>query len=157
MIVKKATKNEYDIFYGFVKKLDQYHRNSHPEIVKPTTKISRSKKWFEDIIKDKKQFLLFGYENNNPIGFIHFEIVSPKSHPVIRTQKHIHLHDIFIDRKYRGKKYGKNIFDEMLNIAKKNRINQIWLNVWFFNQDAISFYSKLGFKTFSMKMRLSLK
>lgn len=157
MIIKKASKNEYAIFYKFVEKLDQYHQQVHPEIVKPTTKISRSKKWFEKILKDKKQFLLLGYEKNHPIGFIHFKIVSAKPHPVLYNHRHIYLYDIFIDNKYRGKKYGKHLFNEMLNFAKKNRVNQIWLNVWSFNKSAISFYSKLGFKTFSTKMRLNLK
>jgi diamine N-acetyltransferase len=157
MIIKKATKNEYNIFCQFAKELDQYHRRAHPEMVKPEKKISRSRKWFEETIRDKNQFLLLGYEDNKPIGFIHFEIVPVKSHPVLLTFKHINLHNIFVDKKYRRQQYGKIFFTEMLSFAKKNKIDQIWINVWSFNDAAIYFYKKMGFSPFSIKMRLQTK
>jgi GNAT superfamily N-acetyltransferase len=47
-----------------------------------------------------------------------------------------------------------NKFEEQLEIIG---INDIELNVWSFNQNAVTFYEKKGYITFSQKMRKVLK
>ena len=74
----------------------------------------------------------------------------------------IHLFHIFIDRKYRGKGFGKLLAQKAISYAKENNIPAITLFVNPNNPTAIKLYESFGFtevgygKTGSLKMLLKL-
>ena len=156
MQIRKATIKDYEAVYSLIKQLDDFHRRAFPDLIKPTTKKNRSPEWYKKIIYNKKQILILGYEDDSIIGFVQAELVIPKLHPVLNKVKHINLHDIVINEKFRGKSYGKKLYLAIEKFAKKNKAQEIVLNVWSFNQDAIKFYKKCGFKPFLIKMIKSL-
>jgi GNAT superfamily N-acetyltransferase len=50
---------------------------------------------------------------------------------------------VVIDKKYRGKGYGKRLMEEMEEWAKENNCNGIRLT----SKEAHSFYKKMGYKS----------
>ena len=62
-------------------------------------------------------------------------------------QKICFIEDICVDKNYQKQGIGKELFKSIKDFAKDNECNEIELNVWEFNKNAISFYEHLGFKT----------
>ena len=56
------------------------------------------------------------------------------------------IDDVFVDPAYRGLGYGQKLMDMAINLAKKEEIDSIELNVNRDNEVAISLYKKNGFE-----------
>ena len=65
-----------------------------------------------------------------------------------------HIEDIVVNKKYRGKGYGKFIIDHLSDIAKQKDCYKVRLVC---NQNNIGFYEKCGFLTNGVEMTLKLK
>lgn len=57
--------------------------------------------------------------------------------------KSFYLEDFYVQEKYRSKGIGKELFEECLEIAKKENCNQMNWQVLDWNKRAISFYKSL--------------
>ena len=86
-------------------------------------------------------YLLF--KESDLIGFFECSIISPEAE----------LFDIVIDEKYRGFGYSKILMNFFLEIAKKNKIETIYLEVNSINYKAISLYKKYGFIEYSIRKK----
>ncbi len=57
----------------------------------------------------------------------------------------IWISQFVISSLYRGKGYGKRLFDEVKKIGRSLGYKRVELNCWSFNERAINFYKKIGF------------
>ena len=62
-----------------------------------------------------------------------------------------------MDENYRGKGIGKELYDYVLGVAKKEKCYHLTLNVWNLNPTAVKFYQKLGMQTLKMTMEEIIK
>ncbi len=60
----------------------------------------------------------------------------------------IEIERVYAAKDYIGKKVGHKLIDAMLNIARQEEYDAIWLGVWEHNERAIAFYKKQGFEKF---------
>ncbi len=58
--------------------------------------------------------------------------------------KSLHLEDLIVSKKYRGKGYGKALYNEVMRYAKSQNVNRVEWVVLDWNTDAISFYENSG-------------
>lgn len=56
--------------------------------------------------------------------------------------KRMYLDDIIVTGKMRGKGIGKLLFDRLISVAKKEKVQQIMWQVLEWNEPAINFYKK---------------
>ena len=64
-----------------------------------------------------------------------------------------HIEDVVIDKKYRGKSYGKKLIDFLIEKAKESGCYKIILNC---EEKNAGFYEKLGFQQKNIEMTLYL-
>ncbi|GAK05011.1 negative regulation of sporulation, septation and degradative enzyme [Geomicrobium sp. JCM 19037] len=57
----------------------------------------------------------------------------------------LEIERIYIINKFQNLGLGKYLFNKALDIAMEQKKKKIWLGVWEKNEDAISFYERLGF------------
>lgn len=89
-----------------------------------------------------------------------------KNHQVIGTatllieQKFIHnggkaghIEDVVTRREYEGRGVAKEIIKELINIAKENECYKIILDC---DEKVIKFYEKIGFRKYSVMMRMNV-
>ena len=63
------------------------------------------------------------------------------------------IESIFIDRRYRRRGFATELFKYALNWIKSKNINYVTLDVFPRNTEVISFWEKLGFRTYLSSMR----
>lgn len=58
----------------------------------------------------------------------------------------LYIDDLCVSDKSRGQKIGTQLYDFVLDMAKKNGCHNLTLNVWACNEAAMKFYEKCGLK-----------
>lgn len=65
-----------------------------------------------------------------------------------------HIEDIVIDKKYRGKSYGKKLIDFLINKCKEAGCYKVILNC---DEKNVGFYEKFGFQQKNVEMSMYLE
>ena len=74
-----------------------------------------------------------------------------------KAKPYINIHDILIDKDFRGNGFGKKLLEQIVLIAKERKYCKITLEVREDNQIAQNLYTELGFKDTEPKMHFLTK
>ena len=105
---------------------------------------------------EEKNILIALETEKEIIGFL-YAYEETKGHlPFHKKRKYIVIDNIVIDENYRNNGYGGKLLDYIIEYAKNGKYNDIILNVYRFNENAIKLYEKKGFKIIAQDMILKL-
>ncbi|MCA9909674.1 MAG: GNAT family N-acetyltransferase [Anaerolineae bacterium] len=68
----------------------------------------------------------------------------------------LHIDQMSVNPKYRGQGYGEQMMNYVRDFARSLGVHRISLSVWAFNERAIAFYERCGFKTYDRHMEVFL-
>jgi ribosomal protein S18 acetylase RimI-like enzyme len=124
-----------------------YHMNGRPDIF---IKISYDE-MKNDLLKYfAKEKIIVVLLDNKIVGYLSYVI---KKH---HTSK-LDVDQIVIKEEYRGMGFGKELMNEVKNIAQINNCDRIELNCWMFNESALEMYEHLGFQKQRIMYEMKLK
>lgn len=83
------------------------------------------------------------YFNNEVVGYLKININDAQSEEMGHDS--LEIERIYIKNKFQRHGLGKVLFNKALEVAKEHNKKKIWLGVWEKNENAISFYKKMGF------------
>ena len=97
---------------------------------------------------------MFLYKENNEIlglivGLINNENISEYD---FKAPKRGRISELIVTKKTRSKGIGKQLLDKMTNYLKENNCKAILIDVFGYNEKAISFYEKNGYHTRLVEM-----
>jgi len=98
-----------------------------------------------ELVSSKTSFYL-AYRENYLIGYFKLNFPEKDLQPFGNISMEVER--IYLEEKYQGKGYGKKLFESIIEIARSEKMNRIWLGVWSKNTNALEFYRKLGFVKF---------
>lgn len=134
-IFRNAIRGDEEKILYFIKELAKYEKM---EIEVTATKESISK-WIFD---EKKANVIFIMADEKEVGFVlYFNNFS-----TFLGKPGIYLEDLFIEKEYRHKGYGKLVFKKLAKIAVENGYGRVewWCLDW--NKSSIDFYLSIGAK-----------
>lgn len=85
----------------------------------------------------------FVYFKNEVAGYLKININDAQSEEMGHDS--LEIERIYIKNKFQSHGLGKVLFNKALEVAKEHNRKKIWLGVWEKNENAISFYKKMGF------------
>lgn len=94
-------------------------------------------------LKDVNSYYIICKYKNEIIGFAGIKIILDSAE----------LENIVVKKFYRGQGFSTAILNQMINIAKQKKCNQLNLEVSSANNIAINLYEKLGFKKVGIRKR----
>jgi len=97
---------------------------------------------YEKAIKEK--YTIIAEEDGKPIGYL----IGSIRPPIKGGARHIttaQLENIYIDSNYRRSRVGKKLFEHFASYCKKQKVDAMNVMVNAKNDNAISFYKKVGF------------
>ncbi|MBW2252326.1 MAG: GNAT family N-acetyltransferase [Deltaproteobacteria bacterium] len=86
----------------------------------------------------------FLYADNDLAGYLKVNDVPAQSD--INDPESMEVERIYIRKAYKEKGIGKKLINYALQLAIEMKKKYVWLGVWEKNVDAISFYTKMGFR-----------
>ncbi|WP_378174415.1 GNAT family N-acetyltransferase [Aquimarina sp. SS2-1] len=99
-----------------------------------------------EILHPESRFFFIFYLNQI-VGYIKINFRTAQTEIV--QGKSVEIERIYIINTYQGKGIGKYTLDRIIEIAKEQKLEFIWLGVWEKNLDAIQFYNRNDFKIFA--------
>jgi len=97
-------------------------------------------------LMDKNTSFYIAKLDSQAIGYLKLNMGSAQTE--LKDEKALEIERIYVFKEFHGLKVGQFLFDHAVQIAKKNRMEYIWLGVWEENKKAINFYKKNGFTAF---------
>jgi len=153
-IIRKANIEDYDKINKLYWQSDCFHYNNEPYIYEKTNEGCRTKEYIESLLNEKIN--IFIVLEKEVIGFL-YAYEETKGHlPFHKKRKYIVIDNIVIDENYRNNGYGEKLLNYIVEYAKNRNYNDIVLNVYRFNENAIKLYEKKGFKIITQDMILKL-
>ena len=146
MKTRPATKDDYEVLFELFNELQKTHCKKVPNFFKHASKDKVFYDYFGDVIENADKHLILAFDGSVPIGYVYY-VVSNLPENVYRVKKQIiYINQIMIIKDYQGKGYGKALIGLVKDVAKKENIKQVGLDVWLFNEGAIKFFENQGFK-----------
>jgi ribosomal protein S18 acetylase RimI-like enzyme len=109
------------------------------------------------VLADKNAALLVAEREGRLIGMILLRVREAPDVPILVPRRYAAVEDVAVRKECRRSGVGRALMEEAHQWARAQGLRQVELNVWEFNQEAINFYEKLGYRTASRKMWKSLE
>lgn len=146
-MVRFATSEDLEQINIIRKEVNDLHVKGNPKIFKKGFS-KEIAEYVNQYVNREDKFLLICEENNLICSYAMVNIVVKPETPYRYELKYLEIHEIGTLQSQQGKGYGKQLIQKVKDIAKEHAINRIELNMWAFNESALTFYEKLGFNTY---------
>ncbi|MCU5026666.1 GNAT family N-acetyltransferase [Bacillus cereus] len=155
-IVRMATDQDFKGISKLKEQVHQLHIEGRPDLY-ANASASLDRNTYETWLNDTT-IKVFVVEDNNKeiLGYMILDIKEPSNNPILLERKVLFIRNIGVSKICRGTGIGKTLVQKAFEYAKEIQVTSVELNVLEFNENAIQFYEKLGFKTKSRQMECSL-
>lgn len=132
-VIREAISSDINLIFDFICDLADYEKLRHDVTATPEI-------LHESIFVKKQAEVLIAELDGVPVGFaLYFHNFS-----TFKGKACLYLEDIFIKPQYRGKGYGKAIFNRLAQIAVERGCDRFDWAVLDWNEPSINFYKSLG-------------
>jgi len=149
---RKATADDYNSLCELFNEIDALHCDNLPYIFEKPNGAAREKDYYLGLIADENVALLVAEVGENLVGFVHAIVRDTPAIPVFVLRRYAIVDSIVVKSGFQNHGIGRILMDKMEEWAIAKGATSIELNVYEFNEPAISFYERLGYQTFSRKM-----
>ncbi|MDM5214402.1 GNAT family N-acetyltransferase [Peribacillus sp. NJ4] len=118
------------------------HQNS-PENMNAYLERAFNLKQLENELSNISSQFYFVYFNNEVAGYLKVNTDNAQSEEM--GDESLEIERVYIKKKFQKHGLGKYLLNKAIEIAMEGKKNKIWLGVWEKNENAITFYKKLGF------------
>jgi ribosomal protein S18 acetylase RimI-like enzyme len=154
--VRKATADDYNTICELFDEIDALHRDNLPNIFQKPSGSAREQEYYSGLIADENVGLFVAEAGEKLVGFVHTIIRDTPAFPVFVPRRYAIVDSIVVKSGFQNRGIGRILMDKMQAWAIAKGATSIELNVYEFNETAICFYERLGYKTFSRRMRKDL-
>lgn len=142
LAVRRAEQRDIPRIIELLYQVHDVHAQKRPDLfTKGAKKYTESE--LSEIIADDERPIFVGECGGEVMGyaFCVFQRHNGLNTPNFTT---LYIDDLCVDEKSRGKHIGSNLYDYVLDFARKSGCYNVTLNVWTLNENALCFYKSLG-------------
>ena len=150
--LRPATREDYDLLFELFAEIQTLHYETRPDIFKAAKRDKYFFDYYDSVLESKNHHLMLGFDDDAPFGYIYY-VINKLPQNIYRTEKRIiYINHILVKKSYQGRGFGRVLINHVREIARKEKINEIGLDVWVFNKQAIKFFNKQGFSAHNQIM-----
>lgn len=154
---RKATVEDYNNLFELFDEIDTLHRDNLPHIFQQASGPVREQDYYSGLIDDKNVGLFVAEIGGKLVGFSHAIVKDTPAIPILVPRRYAIVDSIVVQAGFQNRGIGRKLMDKMQVWAIAKGATSIELNVYEFNEAAISFYKNLGYQTISRRMNKELK
>lgn len=156
ILTRRAQAEDCNVLLELLEEVDVIHRENLPHIFhKPDGPVQEIKS-YKELISNKDTAVFFAELDGVVAGFIHAIVKNAPDNPIFVPRCFVSVESIGVRPDYNRRGVGRRLLEAIEAWAKEKGAISIELNVYEFNQGAISFYERLGFNSHSRKMTKDL-
>ena len=150
--VRKAIVEDYNAICELYDEIDALHRDNLPRIFQKPDGAARERDYYLGLIADEDTALFVAEAGGKLVGFVHAVVRDAPDFPVVVPRCFAMVDCIGVRSGFQNQGIGRTLMERMEAWATAKGATSIELNVYDFNETAISFYEGLGFHGISRKM-----
>lgn len=147
MKIRLAEYTELDEINVLRKQVNDLHAKGNPEFFKEGFS-KELQDFLVDIWNNEKCKIVVAVDSSRILGYSFFSVAHKKETLYMRGRDYLDIDEICVDKDHRRQGVASSIMKYIENYAKEIGIERIELNLCEFNEEALSFYEKSGFKTY---------
>lgn len=120
------------------------HHNGRPDLFKANVKKYTDEELAEIIENDQKPIFVAVDDSDEVLGYAFCVYQQHINDNILTDVKTLYIDDLCVDENKRGLHIGKQLYDYVVDFARKNDFYNLTLNVWSLNESAMKFYQACG-------------
>lgn len=148
---RNAVESDFVHIEKFLGELHKIHCNARSDVYRECKNILNKKEYIEKLSNNKYKMIVASIKGK-VVGYTLGKIIEVEENLVQNEDKYIYIEEIYTDIQYRRKGIAKGMLKMMKDICIKERCKSIQLNVWAFNENAITFYYDMGFQNRNLRL-----
>ena len=120
------------------------HHSGRPDLFKGNVKKYTDGELLEILRDDGKPVFVARDEAGNVLGYAFCIFQQHLDNNILTDIRTLYIDDLCVDQASRGQKIGRQLYEYVLDFARKAGCYNVTLNVWECNPGAKSFYEKCG-------------
>jgi len=145
-----------DAAFGLFAQVQSIHAETHPEVFRPPARDATFERYFEAIVRDPDQNLVFACVNGVEVGYVEY-FLGLRPETVFQLERRAaYIHSLVVAKDRRRTGCATLLIDHVKEQARHQDIANLGIDVWSFNHAARAFFEKAGFKASKEFMWLDL-
>jgi diamine N-acetyltransferase len=153
--VRRAAAGDYAALSELFDEIDGLHRARLPHVFREPGAAARQEH-FAALMLDESTPLWVAEAGGELVGFVQAIVRDAPDMPVLVPRRYAIVDSIAVKAGYQGRGIGRLLMDTAQEWAAANGATSVELNVYEFNETAIAFYERLGYRSLSRKMSKEL-
>lgn len=155
MIVRSAEEQELERVNVLRKQVNDLHVEGKPNIFKANFYDGLSDYIYE-IWNDDKKEIIVAINEGEIVGYAVLAHINRAETLFMYERDYLDIDEIGVDKDYRRHGVASEMISYILDYTKDKGFKRVELNMWEFNQRALAFYEKVGFKTYRRCMEIEV-
>jgi ribosomal protein S18 acetylase RimI-like enzyme len=155
-VVRPARLEDYDRLNAVFQEGDRLHRSALPDVFRAPDGPARAIDHLADMLSSENSALFVAEVKGKVIGAVSVQIHEAPAIPVLVPRRFAAVSDVVVTRGFRRQGVGRALMEKAQGWARERSVGQAELTVYEFNQDALGFYRRLGYRVVSRRLRKSL-
>lgn len=121
------------------------HHNGRPDLFKGNVKKYTDQE-LEELIRDDSRPIFVGVDETTQqvLGYAFCVFQQYVDNNILTDIKTLYIDDLCVDERWRGRHIGRELYEFVIDFAKREGCYNVTLNVWSCNDAALRFYEKCG-------------
>lgn len=154
--VRTATDADLDAAARVFSEENRLHATLLPHIFRVAEPVI-SEAWLQEVLADPRRSLLVGEVGEEVAAVLLIRVQSAPENPIYRPCRSAYIEEMAVLASHRGRGVGARMMESAVEWARDRGAEEILLDVWEANEEAISFYEKLGFRRTQWRMARNLE
>ncbi len=151
-MIRRANAQDLAGVNNLLQQVLEVHHQGRPDLFKTGTKKYTDDELIQIIEDDSRPIFVCVDEANKVMGYAFCVAQQHKDDNILTDIRTLYIDDICVDEQTRGAHIGRDIYEYVVEYAKKEGYYNITLNVWSCNPTAIQFYESLGLVPYKIGM-----
>lgn len=154
MTIRKAEQKDIPQIEKLLFQVNNVHAEGRPDLFKKDCKKYTSEE-LEAILQEDSRPIFTALDGDDLLGYA-FSILQKTEGNNMQSIQTLYIDDLCVDEEKRGRHIGKQLYDYVLQYARKIGCYNVTLNVWECNEAARRFYDSCGLKVQKTGMEMIL-
>lgn len=144
-VIRRAAESDINAINKLLYEVNQVHSDLRPDLFKPGGK-KYSDEELKAIIADDARPIFVAEQEGNVVGYAFCVHQQHIGHQNLTDIKTLYIDDLCVDEAVRHAHVGRQLYEYVIDYAKRQGYYNVTLNVWAGNDNAARFYDKMGLK-----------
>ena len=154
--LRRASNTDVDAFYGFYAQVQSIHAGAEPEFFRPPENDETFQAFFESLLSDPDQHLVFACVDEVEVGCIQY-FLGLRSRNIYQPERRVaYIHGLVVDKAHRRAGCAAILIEHVKQEARRQDVALMGIDFWSFNEAARACFEKAGFKVSREFMWLGL-